>query len=444
MTRDPALPNTGRRAAAVVALAVSFAAVVVVVAVALGRPGVLVTSLVCVVVTVFAAWYAVSRRGLRRVVGVLIALAALATLIGVLVASESIRVVVLVVALLVATTVAARLALHRHADPVPHVVVNDRPRQPVLIMNLKSGGGKAERFDLVGQCEQRGIRPIVLTPGSDLLTLARDAIEAGADVIGMAGGDGSQALVASVASQYGVPLVVIPAGTRNHFARDLGLDRADVVGALDAYSDAAEITIDLAEVNGRVFVNNASMGVYAKVVQSAEYRDAKLRTTAAMLPDLLGPQATPMDLRFAAPAGPQSTAVLVLVSNNNYQLTQLRGIGSRARIDRAELGIVALQVSGAVDFQRLVALESVGKVQQFSGWHQWSAPDFEVTSSQPIEIGVDGEALVMDPPLRFVIRPAALRVRLPRAAAERLGATPPAAKVSIVELWRTAVGAAGA
>ena len=92
----------------------------------------------------------------------------------------------------------------------------------------------------------------------------------------MAGGDGSQALVASVASRHGVPFVVVPAGTRNHFALDLGIDREDVVGALDAFDDGVERVIDLAEVNGRVFVNNASMGVYAKIVQSDDYRDAKM------------------------------------------------------------------------------------------------------------------------------------------------------------------------
>ena len=113
----------------------------------------------------------------------------------------------------------------------------------------------------------------------------------------MAGGDGSQALIATVASRHGIPHVVVPAGTRNHFALDLGLDRDDVVGALDAFADAVERTIDLATVNGRVFVNNASLGLYAKIVQAPEYRDAKMRTAAAMLPDLLGPDAQPLDLQ---------------------------------------------------------------------------------------------------------------------------------------------------
>jgi diacylglycerol kinase family enzyme len=310
-------------------------------------------------------------------------------------------------------------------------------------MNLKSGGGKAERFHLVDQCLERGIEPIVLTPGTDLLALAEDAVARGADVIGMAGGDGSQALVASVASRHGIPHVVIPAGTRNHFALDLGLDRDDVVGALEAYSDGVERTIDLAEVNGRVFVNNASMGVYAKVVQSSEYRDAKVRTAATMLPTIIGPDATPMDLRFTTSSGEElPTSQLILVSNNPYDLQDLRSAGTRARIDGGTLGIVAVQVRGGADAEKLVALQSVGQAQRFAGWHQWQATEFEVRSAEPIEIGVDGEALTLPSPLRFRIRPGALTVRLPRGA----GLSPAARAVRIASrstftaLWHTAVG----
>ena len=86
----------------------------------------------------------------------------------------------------------------------------------------------------------RGIEPVLLRPGDDLRELAEDAVRRGADVLGMAGGDGSQALVASVAARAGLGYVCVPAGTRNHFALDLGLDRADVVGALDAYADGLE------------------------------------------------------------------------------------------------------------------------------------------------------------------------------------------------------------
>ena len=150
-------------------------------------------------------------------------------------------------------------------------------------------------------------KPVVLKPGDDLLELAEDAVARGVDVLGMAGGDGSQALIATVASRHDIAHVCIPAGTRNHFALDLGLDRDDVVGALDAFTEGHERRIDLARVNDRVFVNNASLGVYAKVVQSDAYRDAKLETWTRMLPELLGPDADPIDLEFSTPDGASAT-----------------------------------------------------------------------------------------------------------------------------------------
>jgi diacylglycerol kinase family enzyme len=312
----------------------------------------------------------------------------------------------------------------------------------VLIINLKSGGGKAERFDLAGEARRRGVEPVILKRGDDLLKLAENAIERGAKVIGMAGGDGSQALVATVAARRDVAHVCIPAGTRNHFALDLGLDRDDVVGALDAFTDGVERRIDLARVNERVFVNNASLGVYAKVVQSEAYRDAKRETWTRMLPDLLGPDADPIDLEFTAPDGNIcDDAPLVLVSNNPYQLTHLAGAGTRERIDTGTLGVVAARVRSGADVSKLVGLELVGQAGRFPGLLEWSAKEFEVRSGGPVEVGLDGEALRLQAPLRFTSLPGALRVRVPRAA----GVAPAARAVALTRdnlgaLLRVAAG----
>jgi len=325
------------------------------------------------------------------------------------------------VGLLAASTALSRYALRRDANAlkalrVPGTAVG-AARQGVLIMNLKSGGGKAEQFGLVDECRRRGIEPVVLQPGDDLLELAQTAIDRGADVIGMAGGDGSQALVASVAMRANIPLVCIPAGTRNHFALDLGLDREDGVGALDAFDEAVERRIDLAEVGGRVFVNNVSLGVYAKIVQSPEYRDAKRQTTASMLPELLGPDAEPFDLHFVGPDGSQHDgAQIIQVSNNPYVLTSLAGFGSRARLDTGELGIAAAEINGAPDIPTFIAAESAGRLEGFGGWTEWTAPTFTVESGGPVEAGVDGEALQLDPPLVFRILPGAVRIRIPHSA----------------------------
>jgi diacylglycerol kinase family enzyme len=207
-------------------------------------------------------------------------------------------------------------------------------------MNLRSGGGKAERFHLVDECRRRGIEPQVLEPGQDWLQRVRDVAGSGVDVLGMAGGDGSQAMVATVAAEFGLPMVVVPAGTRNHLALDLGLDREDVVGALDAYGDAVERRLDLADVNGHVFVNNVSLGLYAAIVRSPEYRDAKVDTTLATLPKVLGPDSQPFDLRFIGPDSMEhSTAHVIQVSNNPYGRAA-SGMGSRPRMDTQELGVV--------------------------------------------------------------------------------------------------------
>lgn len=303
-------------------------------------------------------------------------------------------------------------------------------RHPVLIMNPRSGGGKAERHRLVDECRARGIEPIVLEPGDDLLQIADTAIARGADVIGMAGGDGSQALVATAAARHDIPHVVVPAGTRNHLALDLGLDRNDVIGALDAYHDGIERRIDLASVNDRTFVNNATVGLYAKIVQSADYRDAKRSTVLQMLPDLIGPGAEALDLRFTGPDGTTyPTAHVILVANGPYQLHGFAGRGTRESMDSGLLGIVATRISSAREAGRLVALEATGRTRRFAGWLEWDAPTFRIDSDAPVEIGIDGESVTLDPPLVFESKPSALRVRLPRHA---IGRSPTAMAVHLL------------
>jgi diacylglycerol kinase family enzyme len=275
--------------------------------------------------------------------------------------------------------------------------VTARPTRPVLIVNPRSGGGKAVRFDLVGRCRDRGIEPITFAPGDDLGALAATAVRDGADALGMAGGDGSQAAVAAVAAEHDVPFVCIPAGTRNHFALDLGLDPADVAGALDAFADGEERRVDLGRVNGRLFVNNVAIGVYGSVVQSPAYRDHKLRTFIEMLPDLVGPGAEPFDLRFVGPDRRwHPTAVVLLVSNNPYGLDPRPPRGTRGDLDAGVLGVIAL----------------AGPPPR--GLTEWATPTFRVDSAVPVAVGIDGESVEMEPPLHFEVRPKVLRIRTAR------------------------------
>jgi diacylglycerol kinase family enzyme len=442
-----ARPSWLRRLAAVVAL-IAPIAIAVVAAVALaGDVAIAVLAVALGLIANAAIWFALTERGARRAFGAVVAALVGAGLVVVFATHwQGLLVLIALLFLLALFGLTARYALGRAGEvavltATATVVPVGAADSAALIINLKSGGGKAERFDLAAQARRRGIEPIVLGPHDDLLELAENAVARGAQAIGMAGGDGSQALVATVASRRDVAHVCIPAGTRNHFALDLGLDRDDVVGALDAFTDGLERRIDLARVNDHVFVNNASLGVYAKVVQSDVYRDAKLETWTHMLPDLLGRDAEPIDLEFAAADGEScDDAALVLVSNNPYELTHLAGAGTRERIDSGTLGIVAARVRGA-EVSRLVALELVGQAGRFPGLLSWSAREFEVHSGGPVEVGLDGEALVLDPPLRFQSLPGALRVRLPRNASLPPGARAvPLTTANLGTLVRIAVG----
>ncbi|HEY6568357.1 MAG TPA: diacylglycerol kinase family protein [Actinomycetota bacterium] len=439
-------PGVVRRIAAIASIVTLGGSVVFVVIATASNLGGVLLSLTGVLIAVGGGWHAVARRGHARTVGVVVALGGVALIItGIALGDFSIARGVAIVVLAAISVGTARVALER-TDKDLAAQVSSQPSvpkatRPVLLMNPRSGGGKVEKFHLEDECRKRGIEPIVLAPGDDLLVLAEEAISRGADVIGMAGGDGSQALVASVASTHDVPHVVVPAGTRNHFALDLGLDRDDVVGALDAYLDAFERRIDLATINGTVFVNNASMGLYAKIVQSPEYRDAKVQTVLSMLPDLLGPDAEPLDLRYIGPDGmQQDSAHMLLISNDPYRLDGATARGTRERLDAGVLGIVSLRVDSAADAQKMVTLDAVGQIKRFEGWLEWSAERFQVDSGAPVEVGVDGEALILDPPLVFETRPGALRVRTPRHAP---GVSPAAKATSPWELDRLAEVALG-
>ena len=406
-----------RRIAALVALGLYVVAFVGTFVALVQRPGLLIAAWASMTVASIAAWYVITRRRAARVIASLVAALAIVGLIVSLLISDSVLVLVLIVVILGAADFTARYALR--LDPAslrtsqPPGTSVDAPKRPVLLMNPKSGGGKVEKFNLVEEARQRGIEPVVLGPGDDLEALARAAVDRGADALGMAGGDGSQALVASIAHEFDLPYVCVPAGTRNHLALDLGVDRDDVVGALDAFARGVERPIDLGFVNGRVFVNNVSLGVYAEIVQSDAYRDDKLGTVASMLPELLGPDTEPFDLRFDGPSGSEHEhADLVLVSNNVYELERLGGFGSRERLDAGVLGIVAVEVTGAAEVAKLVALETAGQISRFGGWRGWTATSFEIRSRDPIAAGVDGEALRFDSPVRFEIRPGAVRVRI--------------------------------
>jgi len=222
-----------------------------------------------------------------------------------------------------------------------------------------------------------------------------------------------------------------------------GLDRDDDVGALDAFGAAVERRIDLGLVDDRVFVNNTTMGLYAKLVQSPDYRDHKVATALELLPELLGPHAAPSDLRFTGPDGTeQPSAHLIMVSNNRYELGHAEGFGSRRRLDAETLGIVTARLQSPGDTARFARMQASGRTRRPRGWVEWTDTTFEIRSGQPVEIGIDGEAMLLDPPIRFRILPRALRVRIPPHAPgySPAAAVPTPSWSTITALWQTATG----
>jgi diacylglycerol kinase family enzyme len=419
-----------RRLPALVALVVGAATLVLAAANAVSEFPRGLILLACVVVAGLAAYYGALRRGIVRVLGLSVAAVVLLGAVVLLVVDGATGADLLVLVGLLVTLAAARATMKIHVD-LPDAAP---PSRAVLFYNPKSGGGKAERFKLADEARKRGIEPIELKLGEDLETLVRGAVDRGADGLAMAGGDGSQAIVAKVAAEVGLPYACIPAGTRNHFALDLGVDRDDVVGALDAFVDGGARTVDLAEVNGRVFVNNVSLGVYAEAVQRAEYRNAKLRTLLDTVPDTLGDNGEGLDLRWTGPGGEVHRAgAVVLVSNNLYRLGRAIGSGTRPRIDDGLLGVTVIG-------------RPAGRGERGRGlqrpMREWSAPTFEVDSDRPVPAGIDGEALVLDPPLTFSVRPGVLHVRVARRhpGASPSAAVPEGPWAGVRELARIAFG----
>lgn len=239
--------------------------------------------------------------------------------------------------------------------------------------------------------------------------MLRRAVDDGADLLGVAGGDGTLGVAAGVAVERSVPLLVIPAGTRNHFAMDLGLDRAHPDRALDALIDAEELLVDVGDADGRRFVNTASFGAYAAIVERPDYREDKLRVTLEALPDVLGALE---DQPFTVRAGSVTVAhpVAALVSNNPYDTADVAGLDRRPRLDSGSLGLVCLRSHPHGPPPTLVR-----ELRRSPPVLVTTATTVVIEAPQPsLPVALDGESLTLKTPVRCSLLPRALRVRVPR------------------------------
>jgi diacylglycerol kinase family enzyme len=414
----------GERALALASLLCGSLVAVAVVVVCLHNLGFLGLALLGLVVMASGLWWAVSERMPRRALGAMGGVGGLVLIILSCIwatphGDRPLLRLVLVLALLCGAFGLGRAALARDIrgrnDRRPVSVL--QPRHPVLICNPWSGGGKVQAFGLVDLAKDLGVEVIMLDRGLDLEQLAREAVARGADCLGMAGGDGSQALVASIAIEHDLPFVCVSAGTRNHFALDLGMDREDPRLSLQAFRDGIERRIDYATVGDRLFVNNVSLGIYATIVQQEGYRQAKSETTKAMLPDLLGRAQEPFDLQFTGPDGTEvDGAFLIQVSNNPYVLGATLDASQRRRMDTGTLGIVAISGRSGGAAAQLFALSALGQRRKSRYWHEFAAEEFEVRSrSGKAYAGIDGEALELSTPLNFRVHPLGLRLLVDQA-----------------------------
>jgi diacylglycerol kinase family enzyme len=407
--KTSARASRGQRWLARLAFAAAAAAVVVLlVSGALQSITALLLGFAGLAITCAAAWWFLANRGIRRWLALAVLVAAPVFVIVVYVVAGLLWEVALSVVLAVVAVAAGRAALSSGALPdKPREHPAATPRQPFVIMNPRSGGGKVKKFGLNDKATALGARVSLLEgPGIvDVAALARQAVDGGADLLGVAGGDGTQALV---------------------------LDRDDPSTCLDALSDGVELHIDLGLIGDRTFVNNASFGVYAEVVQSPAYRDDKTGTALQMLPDMLaGHQGAHLVVRVDGQVildGPQA----VLVSNNPYESGDIAGLGRRARLDQGLLGVIGVKVDNAAQAAGLLR-----KTQRSHHLTMLTAREVIIDADQPqIPVGIDGESVLMPTPVRCTIVPLALRVQVPR---DRPGVPAPRPQLDWAQLGRQAL-----
>ena len=297
-----------------------------------------------------------------------------------------------------------------------------------LILNPAAGTAAAYLDELTKTAHEGGIRLRVLEPGEDARLAALEAVGGGAHTLGIAGGDGSVAAVAGVAAEHEVALVIVPMGTLNHFARDLGLDLARPLSALDALHAGRERRVDVGRVNGRPFINNVSLGVYAQMVGDPGYRQDKLGVAKTKLLAALSDPELRRALRITPPEGAPLEGVLaIVVSNNPYELARRDRLGQRHRLDTGMLQISALDAStldGLVD--RLLSGTPFGANEMRPALRRWMSEHLEMgVLGERVRAGVDGEPVILEAPLRFSVEPGALRVLLPEGLPEDRRVPPP-------------------
>jgi diacylglycerol kinase family enzyme len=288
-----------------------------------------------------------------------------------------------------------------------------------LIINPAAGSAATLTESLTRAARGRGIKMRVLEPGEDATSAALEAADVGAESLAVAGGDGTVAAVAGVAVERNLPLVVVPTGTLNHFARDLGLDLARPLAALDACASRQhERRVDVGRINGRPFINNVSLGLYAEMLADPGYRQDKLGVAQAKLQAAVSDPKQRRALRITPPdEAPLESIVAVVVSNNPYEFARWDRLGQRHRLDTGALQISVLDASTLDELERLLAGTLRGAIEFRPALRHWTSERLEMGAlGEVVRAGVDGEPITLEAPLRFSVDPGALRVFVPEGS----------------------------
>jgi diacylglycerol kinase family enzyme len=301
--------------------------------------------------------------------------------------------------------------------------VRTRERTVSVILNEKGGTLKdrepgAMRRQLDAAFAERGINiRFADAPDGDIGAAARSIIEAARsgeiEAVVAGGGDGTLSAVAGVLAGSGVPLGVLPLGTLNHFAKDLGLP-LETEAAVAVIAGGHRRRVDLAEVNGRIFINNSSVGLYSHMVVDRERRQDTgwskwPAMTLALLRVLRRFPTRRLLLCAEGDTVPYRTPCL-FVGNNAYRL-QLPALGTRERLDEGTLSVYVARPAGPLGLLRLAAHAALGGLDLARDFETLRVPAAEIRSrASRLLVALDGEVVAMRPPLRYRIRPGALDV----------------------------------
>jgi diacylglycerol kinase family enzyme len=304
-----------------------------------------------------------------------------------------------------------------------------QPRPPAaravpVIVNTAAGSDRPQEWlaTLEERCRGRGLDAQVMRVegGEQLLRAARDAVQQGARLVIAAGGDGTVSAVAARLADTGITLGVLPLGTLNHFAKDLGIP-LELDAAIDAIVHGREVRIDVGEVNGQVFINNSSLGLYPDIVRDREQQRRRLgrgKWAALLAACLHAARRYPVLSVRIGVNGTQleRRSAFVFIGNNKYQMEGFN-IGERSKLSDGSLSLYVTQRTGRFGLLRLALRALIGRLRQADDFDMLTAPALVVrTPQRQLRVAIDGEVRLLQVPLNYRIRPGALQVMVPPPA----------------------------